>query len=701
MTFLVAALALAQSGEGMDARVSYVTPGATLAKVAQDLSDQTGVKILPGPGMEREILQIRVSDVKLGDLLSRIAQVKQGKLQPKGEQWIIEFDLTPFVEARRASERAAIANIAGGRKRLGAASKRRTVDYGDGPEVIEPGAMDMISNEVIRKLTDQQIAEASRSGRQFATSPVGDQLPVPAIDARLIELARQEIKEFSRTAPASGLDDEGEQFNSAYDAIYGRAEEQVPSVAKLTLTIEPLAEKVFYTATVRLLDEQKRTVAWHQFELFNRAGAYFEPGIPWRAESERVQAESWRGDDEPLTLSEPAQLVIQGDDDTDAKPTGESLARLQHQIKRPAEFEPSSLPIGEALVGSAQKSGKNLVGGGSPWWYIMRGHLELRTPRGVRDYHEHLRQSAEDGWWLLQPRYPRSEARSEIDRREAQSLMLAHDLENPPSLEDYSVFVATQGGQMSLRPAYVRFWYHFGEVALQNRAGNRAEWFEIIGNLTPQERHLLFRGEKLSLGMLPSGVRSRIAAVAQTASIAKKSAGSLVFPDAHQRLAEESLRSRGESFVTDDIGELRASGLLAQGTIQLVQRVVPGITTPAATFGNYPSVHDAHELALLELEKRTPSANQKIARARGLQEMRLCDIREFRIRVMVAPGYGFDTTLLQVENVRAPAQPGVIPSDLAAEVSRSKKILAQNPLTWPTGSGGTKVPPPTFSLGIR
>ena len=107
----------------------------------------------------------------------------------------------------------------------------------------------------------------------------------------------------------------------------------------------------------------------------------------------------------------------------------------------------------------------------------------------------------------------------------------------------------------------------------------------------------------------------------------------------------------------------------------------------------------AYEIALRTIEISQDDPSKLAWYESRIAQGRPCDIREYRVRITVAPGYGFEFTLIEVLNIREST--GELPQELREAIARERELLSANPLLWPDEDGERIPPPPTFSLGIR
>lgn len=677
MTVFVAAVALALSGEGMEARVSYVTPGATLAKVAQDLSDQTGVKILPGPGMEREIVVMRIDRQPLSEVLPRLANVVQGKIVEVSDTLRIDFDIRPFEarqEAARQETRAYLPEL------------RRLINEQTDEE---PEPAYLVLRQFIAGVTDDQIIDAARREVSFSSDPYPGQHRAPRIDPRLIrkwldqETPVEEPEEPIDPSSARG------QFRAAFEAIYGKdpKQEPMPEPHKVVFEIDEVADFL----SIFVLDERLRTLVSESFIIANPDGSSEEKIVDDTDES------VWPSESLTFTESEDAKLsrlVTQG---SALRTAGLDQARVQAILPRPADYEPFGLVRGQYIVEMAKADNLNLIGSESA--VRFEGNLGVFVASGA-EYRKRLSQrsfeSRRSPWWTLKPRSPRNAAWSSFDRAETQRILLAHDLLNPPTLNQLAAAFSRIGNQWDIFLSR-RMWLRLGSVAFQRDLSFGEAPIELLANLNSDQRDHLLNGGTLRIGSIPLPAQLTIESFSLFKSL-DRLGGAFKWPTSSEQLRQDEYSSP-ERFVPTSFQELRRSGTFAQGTIESISRVVPGVLMPAGDHAMLPMSIGAYEIALRTIEISQDDPSKLAWYESRIAQGRPCDIREYRVRITVAPGYGFEFTLIEVLNIREST--GELPQELREAIARERELLSANPLLWPDEDGERIPPPPTFSLGIR
>ena|GEM_PF-4385498 len=681
MTVFVAAVALALSGDGMEARVSYVTPGATLAKVAQDLSDQTGVKILPGPGMEREIVVLHIDRQPLSEVLPRLANVVQGKSVEVSDTLRIDFDISPFEarqEAARQETRAYLPEL------------RRLINEQTDEE---PEPAYLVLRQFIAGVTDDQIIDSARREVSFSTDPYPGQRRAPRIDPLLIQKwLDQEAPVVEPEEPIDQNSDWG-RFLAAYRAIYGKESEPepMPAPTKLVFEIDQRAERL----TILVLDRRVRTIASETFYLVDEAQYGTEAQ---QAENRQSLAPPWPSDSLVYEEPEDARLTRELRPPRVRSFPEADRARLLHMLPRLADFDPFVLLIGDRLVEIAKTDDMNLLTSefalGSA---AFSGRTRLSTTVLLTRISNNTHELRERPWWVIKPDYFRVAAPSSYDRVNEQEFLLGFDWLRPPLLAQLLDATAANGSSYQL-DVNMRRWARLGTISFQE-ASRDQQWLPFLSELSGEQRAQLFRGGRLRIADFSPGARLALEAELGF-GISKSLTPEIKFLNTNERARGDEEGYMGiQEYVPSSARELQASGLLDQGTLQAVSRVKPGLLLKAGEVSAFPAALDAYAIAeqLVRRSYRSTAASKELEDS--LTKGYLCDIREYRFRLTLAPGYGLETTLVEVLNIREST--GGLPQELREAIARERELLSANPLLWPDEDGEKIPPPPTFSLGIR
>jgi hypothetical protein len=750
MLSALALLALVHQGPDLTEKVTFECDGASAPAALRELSKVTGYTFEGSTAVANEVLVIRVENVPLGDLLSRIARVTTGRWEEYERKQVLVRD---DVLAARQLQEAYLARVEKSKLMLQNFAKRlvkdveidlpavernlkRLVDLKakldesdeervyTSPEWKEfdklqrqsPGAT--IMEELVLCLTPQQIASVPLGERRvFALSPTRMQLALPTRAGAVIGRYLRRTQVLREAASSLGLlkiDDQGE---TDLPYLVARDLEPLEGAEEVLLQVEPydFGDSVAFEAT--LLDDRGRELTSWELNCVDGVSETDEEN-----DSVDQRADSWRELMNVRRGEEPLKIVGLGKELIDWTIASRQIAqgitkqhslaispRLRDALLNPETVDPASYFTGQGFVLASKAEGMNLVANVPDEIISMNGftrnpdQLTLRQFIGIVDRSRTVDMQKADGWWIVRPRDPSAARAARCDRKDLGKLVRNASAKGTLMLDDVASFAARNSENAWNMLALPLAMIAVPGTDYQSIDGS-FDMYRLYGSLTVLQRTTLSNGESLTIRSLSPGQKAQLTRMIYYLpdSALNGSAGwSPVFDDEEGTIQLEGSPLPDHDEVSNEPTERLPYGLPDTGLVTLAIKQQPIFQTIQARRGFGGRTMGLRQIAMASVMKEFPSLfpNQGIS---DIGRVKQGTMRQYRFVFSLGAGLGYVRTLRDVALDQT--QPAVsiesLPEDVRAKLDALMEELRaafkrqENEQNVRPPSGGRGGPPP-------
>lgn len=708
----------------LQVNVSFTHESAPAKAVVEKLAKQSGIQLMVAPQTGQEMLCIAVKDVKLADLLKRIALVTSGEwraeeggyrlIRPVG---VVNAQMAERLKIRRNAIAEAIkkkAESAFAKPKPGGA--RAAPDLGainpfggSGPtEMAIVRLLGMANTSLLANLEDGERIVYSSQANRMQSQFNGN---VATIVQELITAHNQAIRE-QPVEIGGDSDVEVEQIRAFLKEL-GIAAEDRPidsRPAKLLLIAsrgggmmgmnfimgEAIGlELLLFDARGKVIyrGQSSLQIGGGMFEMFSDA---LEGAIAAQSGQPPKQKEPPKiaGPDGEVEFSNRTKEVL-GIFGGASGPMGPRLpANISKETEalllRPDINDPLSFDQSDALFAIAKVKGWQVVAnlpdsrlsffgqvmGSSPKAKVNDAIVSLRDDRNVK-----LLESEE--WFVAMPSDP-IEARSQrVDRVSLAALLGAAKSKGVPSLDDCAAYALKNEPPLRTPAAMLYMALYAPNLMGQGMMGF-TDWnvLRLYAQLDAGNRLRLESGDRIEFSMLDPGKRA-LADRILFGTNANLAVGPPSNVDENLFLAMmRQFVGRQSQEWKQEPTEIMPNGLPNAGMLSMQLTVSPiGTVTGDNPMASMMGALGPGELALLQLFKDDPNMGQYMGMMPPIQGLKLGTRKSYRFTFQVAPDVS-STKTLQDDAVDRNAQPvsvDALPADFQAAISKQKEEIKNSP----------------------
>ncbi len=516
ITVVALAIGLQTPNIDLDQKVTYETRGATVVKALSELSAITKVRLDSAMNLKGDVLMISVKEVRLKDLLDKIALADSAEWKQDGPLLRLVVNNVARNKEARDEFNARLSSFS---KEL-EKRKKQLLELQKGKKLDDEGTLAVGSspdNQCITQLLGcvslSDLASAGPEKRLvFSTNPTRMQLPIRG-GAAYVE---KWIAAHNVAIPKDAKD--ADELNKMFN-------DNVP----------PFLKKMMADRTKRIeAPISKANLAITPFPFFNgvqiHLNAYDANGKSVLDGSSMMMSDDLEAIVGTLTgkdkIEKPTGTTkIVWSEDTKALlaslGTGRSSITnsmslklpdsLKAKLYDPEKFEPLSFVTGDLLANLAKAKSKPVVAVLSDEM-MLRAALPAKQPDTVEEFEEQIQsgkqlvQLPETDWMVYRPIKAATARETRVDRHALSMLISTARKKGVIGLEDLAAY-AVVGKSPALNQVASFFMTIFAPNTLQQGMGGGSDWnmLRFYGQLTPQQRSTLASGGRIPIqNLLPS-----------------------------------------------------------------------------------------------------------------------------------------------------------------------------------------------------
>ncbi|AIE87350.1 hypothetical protein [Fimbriimonas ginsengisoli] len=639
-------------------RISLTVPAAGLPAVLREISQQSGVKLEAAPVLSNEVLCLRVKDVPVDDLLSRVALVSGG-------EWQVSGGIRKLVPSMKIEKQERDERTASRRRQFQAALVTFHEEFRKHPVYDDREARRALEGDAAFQKQMEQWEKGMESGKTGDFPGRPDTIDAPATRAlyRILEsippndwidlptparivysdhptLMQRSLPLSSQAAIQRYVIEQriwdrlvlplvNEQIAKEGEAaVMGSP---LPEQFKVNLAIDTTeSESAALTMKLSVLDSKGKEVQNAEFALN-------EPDVLGKDDAKVAAAPASKKPDPneaPLPSDETAEgflrLISRARQDMNAPNRADLLRSFLPQITHPEQYEPLAISPGKAYVALADRLGVNLISNISDFSldvYTATRKKPTKPSQFLDQFDEAKMAVREPGWILIRSVPIGLERTYRINRRAAGKLVRSVSESSGLTIENAADYVAGSNSE------YPLIAWDSAFVSALLPGGGR------VSSLTTKTDELRL------YGLLPTEMRQALRehpiAFSSLPEAAKGWLGTLVY----WRGWLQDMEGNGP-----EPTELLPNGLPPDGLLRLVSETVETIVVPlgpgpTGLVPNGPPVTAAGFGRILGGDAGSATQKSRASQLRATTAFQTGKSRTLKFRIDFAPGVAHDFEL--------------------------------------------------------
>lgn len=710
----------------LDAMLTMDFPAGSIEAALKQIAEKSGVALTVAPQMKTPVVVVNVKDVKVKDVLTRLAKVTSG-------DWIKSEDAIRLVSdgAQQRKEQneerktkleqiqKAVKDLAG---RFDPSKRPKTDDGGSDADVQEAlqmamamGSGDASSKAISRILTqlDLSILAGIEQGQRvvFSTNPNLMQRALPnnlgPVFSELIADHNKNVA--SRPQEIAGDDtEEMRQLQEFYQSLFGGGSSDKPvneRPAKALFIVGSREIGFGLEAELRLYGSSGKVLLTGNTVLPIDNSGYLQEAIAFgqTVADQAAGKGAPAADDKPLEISAEAK-ELRG---FFGSMTGGGMDRqlsqpLMDKLIRPDLFDPLSFGAGETLRAAAIAKGVNLVANlpdESESMFAMFAGAGAATMNATLDAFSKgdTKSEMKDGWLTVWPARAETARVRRQDRVALAKLIGASRAKGFAALDDIAAYSLTSRPPTDT-PVAMSYLMLFASNAMQSGMDGMVDWnmLRFYATLGLSQRQSLAGGAPLPFGALIPTQRNHVVALSfgTEAQLEVEGVGPQQERTGFMKLITQFMPVQTGDY-REEPTESMPNGLPGAGTVKLsVANSIIGKPVGGGAIGQMMATIGADELALFKYFTEDPKMAQLGEMMPKLDGLKLGSRRSYTFTFTVAPGVTIKKTLNDdsVDRNAPVTKMEDLPADLKSAIDQRVAELKKNPL--PFGFGGSQTIPP-------
>lgn len=668
LLFAVVALGQDPPAQDLAKSITFSSLAAPAQRLVSDLGAKAGLKLDVSPQVAPDVLFVQASEVKLKDLLERIAQAVNG-------EWATESDGTlrlirPAGNANReiAAEREEkVAALRAELKRYFDSQNKPPAKPGANPaqkptdEEAQEMAIAMMGGDGAKHILPllQRIDVADlvleHDGRiVYSSNPTRMQRRLPGnLEPIVADMVRAHNEEIAarKANPDDPPDEEMRQWLE-FAKQFGFDRDPKPlqgRPAKLLLVAEQPELYGGLSLSLRLYDQAGKVAIESGmnmgFQGFLRtAVAMNKPAAAPDKEDHAIDFSDTTKELEGIFKSFTAMSN-----------RAKMSAALEARLLRPDVYDPLSFSISDSLVSIAKYKKLNVVASLPD---SFTSFMEMFAAKGGTvngfladlESSEQVKATKKDGWLVVQPKHPVQARRERVDRPALARLLAAAKKNGLASLDDIAAYALTSPSPYE-GSAAMPYLMLFAPNAMQQGMMGLSDWnaLRLYGTLNQAQRQNLASGGRIAIGSLGPNQQALLSRMVFGAK------ANLKVQDPNAKPKEELgifdiIRTAmpgqgGGNDFREEPTEVMPNGLPGQGYLSGTFRTEPigksEGSDPMLMFGAL----GPDELAMLRYFKEDPKLSAVAGMMPSIDRMRLGERTNILLKVFVAEDVALERTL--------------------------------------------------------